>query len=273
MGDSQAFIYSFLDETVSQLDTTQIRNELRGSIGGSDMEPMHEFGPDYYRANPVFSVSSDTLDPNVIAGRKLFYSSVDLRVSAADAPVSCTSCHFDGRDDGLSWHFTDGPRQTPSLAGKVSNTVPLTWQDDVATLEEEVLLTSVGRMGGSGMGDNAASQVAQFIDWVRDEDTQFKAVSYESVDRGKELFESEAVGCSECHYGEMLTDNEVHTINGKNVRTPSLIGVSATPPYFHDGQFGSLHEIVDWARSAAMGNTAGLSESDQNALIAYLYSL
>ena len=123
------------------------------------------------------------------------------------------------------------------------------------------------------MGQTAASQVAQFIDWVRDEDTQFKGDASDSIARGKELFESEVVGCSECHSGEMLTDNKKHMIDGINVRTPSLIGVSATPPYFHNGQFSSLHEVVDWASFAEMGNTSGLPESDRNALIAYLYSL
>ena len=147
------------------------------------------------------------------------------------------------------------------------------WRDDVETVQEEVLLTSTGRMGGSGMGDIAADQVAHFIDWVRDADTRFKGEGHSTVARGKELFESEEVGCAECHYGEMLTDNEIYTINGKNMRNRSLIGISATAPYFHNGEFKSLHEVVEWARMGGMGNTSGLSESDMNALIAYLYSL
>ena len=123
------------------------------------------------------------------------------------------------------------------------------------------------------MGDIAASHVAHYIDWVRDADTRFKGEGHDSIARGKELFESEEVGCAECHYGEMLTDNEIYTINGKAIRTRSLIGISATPPYFHDGQLKSLHEVVEWARTGGMGNTGGLSESDTNALVAYLYSL
>ncbi len=36
---------------------------------------------------------------------------------SAENSVSCSSCHPDGLTDGLTWMFSVGPRQTPSLAG------------------------------------------------------------------------------------------------------------------------------------------------------------
>lgn len=35
-------------------------------------------------------------------------------------PITCASCHAEGRDDGLVWDLGEGPRRTPSLAGGFS---------------------------------------------------------------------------------------------------------------------------------------------------------
>ena len=93
------------------------------------------------------SLTAPALDERVQRGLGLFFSNLNPEVSGHNVNVSCSSCHFEGRNDGLTWQFADGPRQTPSLAGDVSLTEPVTWRDDVATVADEVRLTSQGRMG------------------------------------------------------------------------------------------------------------------------------
>ncbi|HTJ82133.1 MAG TPA: hypothetical protein VL400_10435, partial [Polyangiaceae bacterium] len=57
-------------------------------------------------------------------GRALFHASHDARIGPARA---CATCHPDGRDDSLVWTSPDGPRQTPTLAGRLEGTAPYGW--------------------------------------------------------------------------------------------------------------------------------------------------
>ena len=54
--------------------------------------------------------------------------------------------------------------------------------------------------------------------------------------------------------------------------TPSLLHIKASAPYFHDGRFNNLREMLD-ATSGMMGKTSHLSATDKHALVAYLESL
>ncbi len=119
--------------------------------------------------------------------------------------------------------------------------------------------------------------------------------------RGKSLFDDH---CSECHYGPFLTDsgagNPMLDMNGKIVLhdvgtcvqngpfddqpmpddvvgnlhtacdfdTPSLVGVFATPPYFHDGSAATLMDVVD-----RLPASAGLDAQSKADLVAYLKTL
>ena len=48
--------------------------------------------------------------------------------------ISCASCHPEGREDGTTWHFVEGNRQTPPLWGGLSETAPLE-QGDLEEIE------------------------------------------------------------------------------------------------------------------------------------------
>jgi cytochrome c peroxidase len=56
--------------------------------------------------------------------------------------------------------------------------------------------------------------------------------------------------------------------------TPSLIGVGATGPYFHDGSAKTLREVVTVGNPGdRMGRTSQLSSDQVDALVAYLETL
>ena len=92
----------------------------------------------------------------------------------------------------------------------------------------------------------------------------------DSAKRGALLFFGEA-GCSTCHLGTLLTDQEPHSIAAPQVgpgkgaeapedwgrggvtnnasdrytfRTPSLHNVAVTGPWLHDGAFNSLEDVI-----------------------------
>jgi mono/diheme cytochrome c family protein len=99
------------------------------------------------------------------------------------------------------------------------------------------------------------------------------------VRRGAQLFASAEVGCATCHGGPMATDNQKHDVNSKtdadkegSFNTPSLHLVGGTGPYFHDGRYKSLHDLLEATRDD-MGHTSQLSPQDLEALAAYVRTL
>jgi cytochrome c peroxidase len=77
----------------------------------------------------------------------------------------------------------------------------------------------------------------------------------------------------------MATDNARHDVKSKNAadradafNTPTLHFVGGTGPYFHDGRYKTLGDLLK-NNNDAMGHTAQLSEDDRDALEAYLRTL
>lgn len=68
----------------------------------------------------VLTVASESLDPEVLLGKQVFYGADDPRMSG-EGYLSCATCHLDGGQDGRSWDFTgrgEGLRNTTTLRGR-----------------------------------------------------------------------------------------------------------------------------------------------------------
>jgi mono/diheme cytochrome c family protein len=209
------------------------------------------------------------LDPVVLEGRRMFFSTDDARMAAAGSGVSCSACHQDGRTDGFTWQVSDFDRQTPSLAGPVYLTEPVTWKGDVDTVEREVHLTTTQRMGGDGVSFGEAETVAAYVNWSRG--VIVPKGDPAQVARGKALFERPDVACVSCHAGEQGTYGAtVPLYDLPAVNVPGLKGIRATAPYFHDGSAATLRDVLVRSRDGSMGNTGALSASEMDDLEAYL---
>lgn len=55
-------------------------------------------------------------------------------------------------------------------------------------------------------------------------------------------------------------------------KTPSLLFLGGTPPYYHDGSAATLEEAIEKNKDR-MGKTSHLSPEDRAALVAYLKTL
>jgi DNA-binding beta-propeller fold protein YncE/mono/diheme cytochrome c family protein len=258
-GDRQAVVYGFLEGQVAPLDLTPLHSGvpfwLSGEVTGRDVSPV-------------------SLPADVKAGRRLFYTTSDTRMAVQGSGVSCATCHFEGRDDGLTWVFARGPRQTPSLAGLVSLRAPVRWSGDVATVAEDAMSTSQGFMGGRGLHQEDAEKIAAYIDFVRAVDQPGLHGEPLQIARGQAIFEREDVGCAGCHSGPLYTDKALYGMFGfQGVKTPSLLGVAVTAPYLHDGRAATLRDVLLLARGGAMGDTSSLSEAELDDLEAFLRSL
>jgi cytochrome c peroxidase len=268
LDDDAAYVHAFLDRTVGSLKAKKAATLLENQLADGDLVAST------FAAGGGIEFAARALDADAEAGRRLFFSATASQMAADGAGVSCSTCHFDGRNDGLTWSFEDGVRQTPSLAGAVAVTAPFTWTDQVATVGDEAEVTSSGRMGGEGLSYAEAAQVAAYIETIRAVDLPGKGSTDAGVLRGKALFARADVGCGGCHAGERYTDNAHHPMYGLSaVNTPTLVGVAFTAPYLHDGSAANLEAVVDGATGGGMGDTSMLSASERADLVAYLKSL
>ena len=299
--NERAQVYSFLGRELADIDVPRSNLQADSAVGSKDpvlVDPApadredegvsegmmdDELPINVDVSFPTVSrvLGEESLPADIAEGRRLFYAADDSHMAAAGSGVSCSTCHFDGRNDGLTWRFDSHTtlddvveRQTPSLAGVVSMTAPVTWTDNVATVAEEVTITSEGRMGGSGIGVAGALKVASFIDWTREPDVPLAGSTSASVLRGRAIFEREDVGCSDCHSGAAYTDNESYDMYGiEGVRTRSLVGIAASAPYLHDGSAPTLEAVLISARDGEMGDTGSLNDQEMEDLANYLKSL
>ena len=153
-------------------------------------------------------------------------------------------------------------------------TAPVTWGDEVPSVAEEARLTTSLRMGGEGLTQLEARQIEAYVAWSRLPMGPRFGEDSELVRQGQAIFERADVGCASCHGGPQLTDNASHVIvGGLAAQTPTLGGIAASAPYFHDGSAADLRSVVLMAQGGAMGDTSSLSPAEVDALVAYLESL
>ncbi len=264
----RAFTHEFIDNQIENLGAGQVENSLRD-------DQAVAFGGTTFTAQRPIKVAGEALPPDVAAGRRLFYTSDDRRMSAPFTGLACATCHFDGRNDGLTWTFARGGRQTPSLAGKVSLTEPVRWEGDRETVQEDAIRTSKEAMGGdTSLTTNDLDRLAAFVDWTRDPDVPVAELDAGAVARGRGIFERSDVGCAGCHNGPRMTNNQLYDMLGiDGVKTRPLVGIATSPPYFHNGSAATLMDVLERSRDGSMGNTSMLSDAEMHDLAEYLRSL
>ncbi len=229
------------------------------------------------------TLAADPLPADVAAGRRLFFTERDRRISRDGR--ACAACHPEGRDDGIVWKLGAGPRQTPTLVGRLERG-PYGWQAKHDRLEDNMRET-MGRLGGGDMPEAQLHELAAFLRKGlvaprRDAPSEgsSEGSSDAAVARGRELFTSTQVGCSGCHRVEStFSDRALHDVGSRaqsdlssTFRTPPLLFVGATAPYFHDGRYPTLEKLLD-DNMDRMGQTSQLSSADLRALATFLRTL
>lgn len=207
----------------------------------------------------------------LLRGRYLFHTSRDTRIARGRA---CASCHPEGRDDGLVWSSPDGRRQTPMLAGRVPSTAPFGWSGEHPTLEEHLDHT-FQRLDGIGLFA-APADLAALVAYVQSLPLPaLPGRPTDGVARGRAVFDD--AGCGRCHR-DGGTDRSAHDVGSgradgrRAFDTPSLSRVGRTAPYFHDGRYATLTDLLADPKTG-MFEPATLSGDDRTALATYLETL
>ena len=268
-----------------------VDNSIDGSVSVIEVSTLIEID-----RQPVTQIP---LDDDIKEGIRLFHTSNDTRM-AKDQWISCATCHFNGGSDNLVWNFPDGLRSTPSLIAS-SHTGPFHWSGNLDELHD-VEDTIRDLQGGTGLIDGPANCVptcdsaeknegrsealdnlAKYITSLKFDATETNTANTQDTElskqRGARLFRSSEFSCSACHAAPLYTDNENHIVNlaegGKaTINTPSLLELARSSPYYHDGRFKTLHELLDRHPADIEGQSQVNLEGDSVAdLVSFLESI
>jgi len=131
------------------------------------------------------------------------------------------------------------------------------------------------RLGGMGLRKEENEALSAYLEALPKPATPTRDV--QQVARGAKLFDSAEVGCRSCHDGKMFTDQDKHKFHAATLPdadTPSLIGLAASAPYFHDGSAATLEALLrERGNVHGMAETSKLSDKQLADLIAYLETL
>jgi hypothetical protein len=267
----RALVWSQFDRALSFLDLRGLtRAPLAASDAATSPPSSLELPP-----RPGHAV------PDLVAlGRLMFHRVGDHHI-ALDGRA-CASCHPDGRDDALVWSTPEGPRRSIMLAGRVADTAPYSWSGGARDLEAHLATTFVRLDAGGGPTGIELAALVAYVEALAPPPVAVPPAAARGdarIARGAELFASAEVGCTSCHSGAALTDGRRHDIGSKNAAdktaafdTPTLRFVGGTGPYFHDGRYPTLHDLLA-SNHDKMGRTSKLSRDDLDALEAYLRTL
>ncbi len=217
---------------------------------------------------------ANKLSPEYALGRILFHAAGDARVSGDGR--ACASCHPDGRDDAITWATPEGPRRSIMLAGRVATTAPYSWNGNEHTIHNH-LANTFDRLSGKGLRSVELDALVAYLTHMPAPQNDPQDAT--KVARGREIFASAEAGCASCHEGKNLTDGALHDVKSKHkadkgtkFNTPSLHLVGGTGPYFHDGRYKTLKDLLRGV-DGTMGKTKHLSSNDLDSLEAYLRTL
>ena len=198
--------------------TAYVANSLSDDVSVIDLTTFAEI--------TRIPVTTSPLSPELQRGKLLFISSRSTRISR-DQWMSCESCHADGEQDGRTWLFPDGPRNTANLRG-LAQTQPLHWsadRDEVQDFEFTIRELQAGtglledphpELGPPNTGRSAdLDALAAFIESLQPKPSPFRRADgtlTPEAERGQAIFHRGDVGCAECHVPPLFTDLLIHDV-------------------------------------------------------------
>lgn len=239
-------------------------------------EPAGHF--EFWRPDGTARGANEVLPAELTLGRQLFHAADDRAVSANG--LACSTCHIDGRDDGHVWQLPQGPRQTPTLAGRqLARTAPYHWAGELSTLGAFYDHTVKTLMGGSGLSPSQQLAISAWVESLpAPQNPRSGAAPTPAEERGKLVFAK--AQCGTCHAGAAFTNNLVADVGTRAARdttaafdVPSLLGLGRSAPFLHDGSAATLEQRFALQRGDAHGTVSTLQPAEVADLVAYLETL
>lgn len=236
-------------------------------------------------------------------GDMLFSSSAIFGGKARDAGMSCNSCHQQGASNAklfVPGHSskpgtfdTSGPFfnpkadngifdpvSTPSLRG-AKYLAPYGHDGRIASLREFIRNVIVNEFAGAEPSGQVLDGLVAYVNEISflpngkiTSDGKLTAKAGDAARRGEAVFNKPfphdpATSCATCHVANAaFVDRKVHDVgSGGMFKTKTLINARFNAPYFHDGRYDTLDDVVaHFDRHFDLGLTA----AERDDLIAYL---
>jgi YVTN family beta-propeller protein len=200
---------------------------------------------------PIPRITTDPMPAAMRHGQFLFNTAnTDIVPITSNRWVACASCHVEGRTDAVTWRFLQGPRDTPSNAGGVSDTGFLFHTADrrvVTDYWQTIDNEQGGHFSSANPLDGGVMETTNqtLLTALQDIQTYVNfgipvpvppTTDPTLVAMGKLLFDSGDVGCSGCHSGSVHTDsgegNPMLSLEGKiNLHPVGTCATAPTAPY------------------------------------------
>ncbi|WP_111980333.1 Ig-like domain-containing protein [Algibacillus agarilyticus] len=293
-------------EMCTTLRTLYVKNYTERSITAIDVADFMHSQTIQLQTETLHSVTEEKLTDQALLGLQTFYHS-DIPAMGREGYMTCASCHADGSHDGMTWDITslgEGMRNTLSLNGASGTRFGnLHWsanfdevQDFEIQLEQlnggEGLIPDITFLAGmspldhiSGGQSETLDALAAYVNGLGKETVSrspYREYSGElsaSALKGQQIFNEQ--GCVNCHTGRAFRDGLTHDVgtikqsSGSHlggaltaIRTPSLIELWTSAPYFHDGSALTLADVFTEG-----DHNVDITEQAQNDLINYLMSI
>lgn len=293
-------------ETCTTLRTLYVKNFSDRSVSAVDVSGFIFDGRIGQNIQTIETVNQEILSDEELLGLNIFYHS-SMPEMGDEGYMSCASCHSGGGHDGRVWDITsmgEGLRNTISLNGASGTRFgDLHWSgnfDEVQDFEIQM----EGLNGGTGLVQGKTFNGESPLDFVssglsprldalaayvnglgKDRVKHSPHRTYtgeltETAQRGEAVFQSN--NCSSCHLAEIFRDGLRHDVGTitllsgarlgqgpiTEIRTPTLIELWDSAPYFHDGSAATLNEVLSRGTHAV-----SLSGTEQQDLVEYLLSV
>lgn len=214
-------------------------------------------------------------------GNLAFNSPYTLGAAARKAHISCATCHVNGASNpklfipGLSTRpgnfdttnalfnpkTDDGvldPVTIPSLRG-ARFLAPYGHDGRIASLRDFVRNVVVNEFSGAEPSAEILDAMVAYIEDIDflpnpriDGTGRLGAAATTSQRRGEQLFKQPfpsdpGLSCAACHVpSEAFIDHRQHDVGtGGLFKTPTLINANFAAPYFHDGRFDTVAEVIE----------------------------
>ncbi|KMT66823.1 Ig-like domain-containing protein [Catenovulum maritimum] len=293
-------------EMCSNLRTLYVKNFTDRSISAIDISSYLNQGDINPNVETISTVATETLSAEELKGLQVFYHS-SIPQMGNEGYMSCASCHDGAGHDGRTWDITslgEGLRNTISLNGSNGTRFGnLHWSgnfDEVQDFELQIerLNGGDGLVQGQtfGANDDPISHVsanlsndldalAAYINGLgkqRVKHSPYRTYNgdlTDSASRGQQVFTDK--NCNSCHQSDAFRDGNMHDVgtitaaSGNRlgaaltaIRTPTLIELWDSAPYFHNGQANSIDQVLNTA-----DHKVELTEQEKADLIQYLLSI
>ena len=255
------------------------RQILRAETEGGRQSYMVALGNTAFSSPLLFGdkaraagLSCDTCHRQGDTNARFFIPGVSVRPGGLDP----TTAFFNpAQDDGVKNHV-----DIPSLRGE-RLLAPYGRDGRIASLREFVRQVIVNEFAGPEPAPRILDALVDYIDQIEflpnpqlDRLGRLTGKADEAARRGEALFNKPFAGmagksCASCHVPEaQFADGRRHDVGSDGAfKTPTLLNVRFTAPYFHDGRYPRLDDVVEH-----FDRTFGLAlrPAEKQDLVAYL---